>query len=76
MPELIKEIGKGIYEEHKDDIEEEVIEPTNLWEVTYEWKTNIIAETEEDAIQLARKQRNNYMNKPISEEYKAKPIGD
>lgn len=76
MPELIKEIGKGIYEEHKDDIEEEVIEPTNLWEVTYEWKTNVVAETEEDAIQLARQQRNNYMNKPISEEYKAKQIGE
>lgn len=74
MPNLIKEIGKGMYDEHKDDIEEEIIEPTNLWEVTYEWKTNIIAETEEDAIQLARQQRNNYMNKPISEEYKAKPI--
>lgn len=75
MPELIKEIGKAIYEEKKDsllDEAEKMEEKLNLWEVAYTWKANISAETQEDAIAIARRERARYGCKPTSEEYTAK----
>ena len=85
MPELIKLIGIGIYEEKKDTLSEES-EPEendlNVWEVTYTWKANISAETEEDAIAIGRHERSTYYAKGSSEEYTAKraefisPVGE
>lgn len=74
MPELIKEIGRSIYEEMKDSLLEKADndEGLNLWEVSYIWKTNISAETEEDAIAIARHERTRYGCKATSEEYAAK----
>lgn len=75
MPELIKAIGKSIYEEKKDSLLEETEsneEKLNLWEVAYTWKTNISAETQEDAIAIARHERSRYGCKATSEEYTAK----
>lgn len=73
IPELIKEIGKGIYEEKKDELVEEIEEsPLDLWEVTYQWSDIISAETEEDAIAIARKERQSYGNTKAKTEYKAK----
>lgn len=76
MPELIKEIGRNIYEEKKDELlEKEVAENDDrldLWEVSYIWKNTISAETEEDAIAIARNERRSYLCKTASEEYKAK----
>lgn len=76
MPELIKEIGNGIYEDKKDELlekeSEENSDKVNVWEVSYIWKSNISAETEEDAIAIARHDRSMYRSKPISEEYTAK----
>ena len=64
MPELIKLIGKGIYEEKKDELtpepDDDNDEKLDLWEVTYTWKTTISAETEEDAIMIARNNRGSY----------------
>ncbi len=73
MPELIRLIGKHIYEEKKDILleEREEIEPPNAWEDNYTWKQVIAAETEEDAIAIARKNRNSYLSKG-EEEYTAK----
>ena len=65
MPLLIREIGRGIFAESRQtlDIEEDdPAEPINVWEVTYTWKENIVAETEEDAIAKARKERSVYGN--------------
>ena len=85
MPELIKHIGKAIFEEKKDVIipdDNEVDKNTGVWEVTYTWKSNVAAETEEDAIAIARHDRNSYMSKGLTEEYSAKnadflyPIGE
>ena len=84
MPELIRHIGKAIFEEKKDKIladDTDAEENTGVWEVTYTWKSNVAAETEEDAIAIARHDRNNYMTKGFTEEYSAKkadflyPIG-
>ena len=75
MPELVKAIGKSIYEEKKDSLVENIEnneEKLDLWEVSYIWKTNISAETEEDAISIARHERTRYGCKAISEEYTAK----
>jgi len=75
MPELIKKIGKAIYEEKKDVLLEEVDnneDKLNLWEVAYIWKINISAETEEDAIAIARHERSRYGCKATSEEYVVK----
>ena len=75
MPELIKEIGKGIYEEKKDTLLTEVEdegEKLDVWEVSYIWKSTISAETEEDAVAIARKERTSYGCKASSEEYIAK----
>ena len=45
----------------------------NLFEVTYTWKQTIPAETEEDAIAIARNVRTSYGNvKGITSEYTAK----
>ena len=76
MPELIRMIGVALYEECKNDIiEEDTVDNNllNLWEVTYTWKANIEAETEEDAISIGRHNRiNTYANKGVSEQYSAK----
>ncbi len=74
MPELIRLIGKRIYEEKKDTLIEEVEDeqPIDLWEVTYTWKQNVPAETEEDAIAIARRNRSSYCSKSDSEGYSAK----
>ena len=85
MPELIKFIGKAIFEDKKDEImpdDDDMDENTGVWEVTYTWKSNVAAETEEDAIAIARHNRNSYMTKGFTEEYSAKkadflyPIGE
>ena len=66
MPELIRAIGKNIYEEKKDDIiaqiESDNDKKLDLFEVTYTWKQTISAETEEDAIAIARNNRTYYQN--------------
>ena len=75
MPELVKAIGKSIYEEKKDSLIEKAESDEsilNLWEVTYTWKNNISAETEEDAIAIARRERTCYRYKATLEEYTAK----
>ncbi len=78
MPELIRLIGKAIYEEKKDQIEEEAAvseneEKLDIFEVTYTWKQTVSAETEEDAIAIARNNRTSYYNaKGINEGYTAK----
>lgn len=74
LPHLVKKIGKEIYEEKKDSLEneEEKEESPNLWEVTYTWKANVAAETEEDAIAIGRRDRNNYRNSGATEQYAAK----
>ena len=75
MPELIKFIGKAIFDEKKDIImsnENDTKENTGVWEVTYTWKSNVAAETEEDAIAIARHDRGSYMAKGFTEEYSAK----
>ena len=75
MPELIKFIGKAIFEEKKDIIMSNVNdtkENTGVWEVKYTWKSNVAAETEEDAIAIARHERSSYMAKGFTEEYSAK----
>ena len=73
MPELIKLIGKGIYEQEKDSFVEEPEQDDrpDCYEVTYTWKLNIAAETEEDAIAIARNQRYQ-INRAAQEEYSAK----
>ena len=79
MPELIRIIGKAIFEEKKDEIEAEADaasgnnDKLNLFEVTYTWRQTISAETEEDAIVLARNARSAYGNvKGTTSEYTAK----
>lgn len=74
MPELVKCIGLAIYEEKKDviEIKEDEDEKLNLWEVTYTWKINISAESEEDAIAIGRNERNRYHNTASTETYTAK----
>lgn len=66
MPELIRWIGKKIFEERKDDIiaqiESDDDEKLDLFEVTYTWKQTISAQTEEDAIAIARNNRSSYGN--------------
>lgn len=77
MPELIRIIGKAIFDEKKDNIlaqvEAEKDEKIDLFEVTYTWKQVISAETEEDAISIARNNRMGLSNyKGVTEEYTAK----
>ncbi len=66
MPELIRTIGKNIFEEKKDEITAQVKtedgEKLDLFEVTYTWKQTISAQTEEDAIAIARNNRTHYHN--------------
>lgn len=76
MPELIRWLGKKIYEEKKDEILErkasEDDEKLDLFEVTYTWKQTISAQTEEDAISIARCNRTSYGNvKGTTEKYTA-----
>lgn len=76
MPELIRVIGKGIYEEKKDELtnNEKDEEKLNLWEVEYTWKLNVSAETEEDAIAIGRHERSGYYSgkNGANEKYTAK----
>ena len=63
MPELIRAVGKNIYEREKDNlaVEQEEAQQIDLWHVREIWETDIVAETEEDAISLAKKEgRLNY----------------
>lgn len=66
MPELIRTIGKNIFEEKKDEITAQIKaeddEKLDLFEVTYTWKQTISAQTEEDAIAIARNNRTYYQN--------------
>ena len=67
MPELIRTIGKNIFEEKKDEITAQVKaeddKKLDLFEVTYTWKQTISAQTEEDAIAIARNNRSSYGGK-------------
>lgn len=74
MPELIREIGKNLYEEKKDELETEDSDEEKLdfWNVTYTWSKTIPAETEEDAIAIARKDRTSYNAHGSTEKYEAK----
>lgn len=78
MPILIRELGKAIFEEKKDELlakadndNNDNNDNFNLWEVTYKWVTDIAAETEEDAIAIARNKRYSYGVKPKEELYTA-----
>lgn len=61
LPELHQIIGQAIFEEKKEEImkleEAKNGNVPNVWEVSYVWKEKIEAETEEDAIAIARKER-------------------
>ena len=61
MPELIRAIGKNIFKDKKDEILEQKAAEDNkkvdAFEVTYTWQQVISAQTEEDAIAIARKNR-------------------
>ena len=73
MPELIRMIGTGVYEDIKDTfVTEEPDIKSNIWNVQYIWETNVEAETEEDAIALARRERLSCRNTNAVEKYKAK----
>ena len=76
IPELIKLIGVGLYEEHQEQLDaaeaEKDGEKLDLWQVTYTWQKNIPADTEADAIAIAKKQRNAYMFRDSTERYTAK----
>lgn len=74
MPELYKEIGRNLYERKKDELpqEEENEEKLDLWEVSYTWQMNVAAETEEDAIAIARHERSRYGGRLEKEYYSAK----
>lgn len=75
MPKLNQLIGAGIYEEKKDTLLKDNTDETDnpdLWEVSYIWKMNIPAKTEEDAIAVARNSRNSYRTSGATENYSAK----
>lgn len=77
MPELVRMIGDGIYEENREKLEKEVEakegEKIDLWQVTYTWQANIAAETESDAVAIARNKRNQYTySKDYREKYEAR----
>ena len=77
MPELVRMIGDGIYEENRDRLEKEAEdkeeEKIDVWQMTYTWQANIPAETEADAIAVARNRRNSYSYiKDHKEGYSAK----
>lgn len=77
MPELIRLVGDSIYKENKDALEKEDTEKDgdkiDLWRVIYTWETNISAETENDAIAIARNMRGRYTSSPktCTEKYEA-----
>jgi len=77
MPELIRMIGDRIYEENREELEKEAEdkdeEKIDLWQVTYTWQANIAAETEADAVAIARNKRNQYTySKDYREKYEAR----
>ncbi len=76
MPELIRIMGKNIYEEKKDDIAKQIEhnsdERLDLFEVTFTWKQTISAQTEEDAIAIARNNMTCYNNYGATANYAAK----
>lgn len=78
MPELIRMIGDRIYEANRELLEKEADlkseEKINLWRVNYNWTANIVAETEADAIAIARNKRIQHMYGPndCSEKYEAR----
>lgn len=78
MPELIRMISDGIYEENREKLEKEAEakegEKIDLWQVTYTWQANIAAETESDAVAIARRKRSQYTynSKDFTERYEAK----
>ena len=77
MPELVRMIGDGIYEENREELEKEAEdkdeEKIDLWQVTYTWQANIAAETESDAVAIARNKRNQYTySKDYREKYEAR----
>ena len=74
MPELSKMIGLSLYELKKDELvdTDDESERLDLWEVTYTWKMNISAETEEDAIAIGRNERTRYYGNNKNEQYTAK----
>lgn len=61
LPELCRMIGRAIYEEKKEEIAERIRndrdEKTGVFEVTYTWRKTVCAETEEEAIALAKSER-------------------
>lgn len=77
MPELVRIIGKNIYVEKKDEILEQIEaeddKKLDIFEVTYTWTQTVSAETEEDAIAIARHNRTTYNNvRGVSDKYTAK----
>lgn len=76
MPELIRMIGDGIYEENREKLEKEAEAKEgakiDLWQVTYTWQENIPADTEADAIAIAKNHRSTYMYRNCTERYSAK----
>lgn len=80
MPELIRMIGKGIYEEKKDKILSQIAteddQKLDLFEVTYTWKETISAQTEEDAISIARNNRYNSNKQGIYSAQRAEFISE
>lgn len=78
MPDLIRMIGDRMYEENKVVLEEAAREKEEekfgLWQVTYTWQANIPAETEADAVAIAKSRRQSgmYGIKDHTEGYAAK----
>lgn len=78
MPELIRMIGDRMYEKNREKLEKEAEdkaeEKIDLWQVTYTWQANIAAETESDAVAIARRKRNQhiYGTNEYVERYEAK----
>lgn len=78
MPELIRMIGDRIYEENREKLEKEAKdkeeEKIDIWRVTYTWQANIEAETESDAVAIAKNKKGQYAygEKNFTEQYTAK----
>ena len=47
-------------------------EKIDLWQVTYTWQENIPADTEADAIAIAKNHRSTYMYRNCTERYSAR----
>lgn len=79
LPELCRMIGRAIYEEKKEEIAERIRndrdERTGVFEVTYTWQKTVCAETEEEAIALAKSERERGMYGAASRgEYRAREV--